>query len=367
MIRLFGRPAFEHGHSLENTLPAKTLSVFAYLLLHREREVARDVLAFTLWPDIPEEDARANLRRALYILQRWLPQEHAVWFSASRRSIRWNTDAPYWLDVQAYESLSQDPARVFEAVELYTGDLLKDLEDEWVGAERDRLRELQLGLLGRLSEQLSKSGDIAGAIECAKKALAIDPWHEQFVRLLIQVRASSGDRAGALREYRTFEEALKREMDAAPEKETTAVFERLRSGEQADVLPPLSARAVTNNLPAHLTSLVGREEELQTLKARVERHRLVTIAGAGGIGKTRLAIRVGLDLTERYRDGVWLIELAPISVPEFITSAVAAALNIHETPERKLRQSVIQGLGTRQVLLIFDRLRARYRCCCPVR
>jgi len=353
-IRLFGMPRFTYGPPLENTLPAKSLSVFAYLLLHRDRDVARDTFAFTIWPDVLEEDARANLRRALYILQHWLPEQHVAWFSANRRHVRWNVDSPYWLDVEEYEVLSQDHGQINEAVKLYSGDLLSNVEEEWIAAERDRLRDMQLRSLRRLTAQLRKTGDVPRAIECAQNALKIDPWHEEFVRNLIELRAMGGDRAGGLREYRGFEEALKREMDAAPERETIAVFERLRSGEQDDTLLPPSARAPTNNLPARLTSLIGREKEVQTLKEFVEQHRLVTIAGAGGIGKTRLALRVGADLIEKYSDGVWLVELAPISVGEFIPSAVAAALNIHESQDRALSHSIIQGLSGRHMLLIVD-------------
>jgi predicted ATPase/DNA-binding SARP family transcriptional activator len=310
-------------------------------------------MAFALWPDVAEEEARANLRRALYLLQRWLPQQTEPWFFANRRYIQWNAGAPYWLDVAEYETLEQS-GHLADASALYTGDLLQGIDDEWADPERERLRNKHLDVLRRLTMQLRDSGDVAGAIATAQKALTIDPWHENFVRELIHLRAMSGDRAAAIREYRSFEDALKREMNAAPERETTEVYERVAGGDQEDALPPLSSRAFTNNLPAQLTRLIGREHEIETLKSTLDRHRLVTICGAGGIGKTRLALELGEQVTDRYRDGVWFVEFAPVSAEEFIPATVAAALHIHESHERTLTESVIQALNNRRALLIFD-------------
>lgn len=352
-IRFFGGVGFTYDLPRENTLPPRCLSALAYLLLHRDRELGRDAMAFTLWPDVPEEEARANLRRALYLLQRWLPEHDNPWFFTNRRNIQWNSGAPFWFDVAEYEAREQS-GDLAEAAALYTGDLLAGVEDEWIDAERERLRTKHLDVLRRLTAQLRDAGDVPGAIAAAQKALAMDPWQETFVRELIQLRALSGDRAAAIREYRSFEEALRREMNAAPERETTEAYERAAGGDQEDALPPLSSRAFGSNLPAQLTRLIGREDEIDALKTSLDRHRLLTIAGAGGIGKTRLALALGERVTDRYRDGVWFIEFAPVSVAAFIPPTVAAALHIQESHEKTLTESVIQALNNRRALLIFD-------------
>ncbi len=352
-IRFFGGVGFTCDPPIDSALPPRCLSVLAYLLLHRDRELGRDSMAFTLWPDVPEEEARANLRRALYLLQRWLPQYSNAWFFTNRRSIQWNTGAPYSFDVAEYEAHEQ-AGRLAEAASLYTGDLLEGVDEEWIDAERVRLRTKHLDVLRRLTGQLRDSGDISGAIAAAQKALAIDPWQETFVRELIQLRALSGDRAAAMREYRSFEEALKREMNAVPERQTTEVYERVTGGDQEDALPPLSSRPFGSNLPAQLTRLIGRDQEIDTLKLLLERHRLLTIVGAGGIGKTRLALELGERVRDRYRDGVWFIEFAPVSVAAFIPATVAAALRIQESHEKTLTESVIQALNNRRALLLFD-------------
>lgn len=352
-IRLFAAPRFHYGGSLDSKLQPRALSTLAYMLLHRERDISRDSIAFALWPDVSEEEAHANLRRSLYLLQRWLPARDAPWFFSNRRYVSWNEAAPYTLDVADYEAFVGQ-GRLSEACALYEGDLLPAVEDEWIVAERDRLRTMQLDVMRRLFSQLRNAGDLNAAIDCARKALAADPWQEDFVREIVQMRALAGDRAGAIHEYRSFEQALKREMGAVPERETTEVYERVVAAQRDEELPPIAAHAFSNNLPAQLTSLIGREDDLQALKGLLDRNRLVTIAGAGGIGKTRLALQVGADLTDRYRDGVWFVEFAPISLDAFVASAVASALHIQESHDKTLIQSVLQALSSRRALLVFD-------------
>ena len=97
----------------------------------------------------------------------------------------------------------------------------------------------------------------------------------------------------------------------------------------------LPARPI-DNLPLELTSFVGREREIAEVKALLEGTRLLTLTGAGGSGKTRLAIRVAKDLVGAYEDGVWLVELAPLSDPELVAQAVAQALGVREQPGRPL-------------------------------
>lgn len=111
-----------------------------------------------------------------------------------------------------------------------------------------------------------------------------------------------------------------------------------------------------NNLPALLTSFIGREVEMEALQHLVTSaaSRLVTLTGPGGTGKTRLAIQVAFTLLSTFPDGVWLVELAPLADPALVQLTVAAALNLHETPGKPLIQSLIEHLNNRHVLLILD-------------
>src|SRR5882724_9287742 len=84
----------------------------------------------------------------------------------------------------------------------------------------------------------------------------------------------------------------------------------------------------TNNLPQQLTSLIGREADLAEIKARLSTHRLVTLTGSGGVGKTRLSIEAGRSLLDRYPDGVWLAELAPLNDSQLVTSIIGEVLGV---------------------------------------
>ncbi|HEY6325174.1 MAG TPA: adenylate/guanylate cyclase domain-containing protein [Candidatus Cybelea sp.] len=115
-----------------------------------------------------------------------------------------------------------------------------------------------------------------------------------------------------------------------------------------------SLEQMPNNLPSQLTSFVGREAELHEIDALLGEHRLVTLAGTGGSGKTRCAIQAGAELLDRFIDGVWLVELAPISDLALVTAAIAQTLGVKEMPNRSLLDTLSAHLERRQTLLILD-------------
>ena len=98
-----------------------------------------------------------------------------------------------------------------------------------------------------------------------------------------------------------------------------------------------------HNLPAELTSFVGRRKELLELRGVFASSRLLSLTGAGGVGKTRLAIRLARDLLNEFSDGVWLVDLAPLSVPDLVTQTIATALGIREEPQRSARDALVDG------------------------
>ena len=115
-----------------------------------------------------------------------------------------------------------------------------------------------------------------------------------------------------------------------------------------------SVDAFSNNLPLQLTSFVGREHELAEIKRLLESHRLVTLVGTGGAGKTRCALHVGADLLEGFSDGVWLVDLAPISDASVVSAEIARALGVREEPYRPLLDTLQSYLKGRRLLLTLD-------------
>src|ERR687891_2264923 len=108
------------------------------------------------------------------------------------------------------------------------------------------------------------------------------------------------------------------------------------------------------NLPAELTSFVGRRRQLQEIKAALTAARLVTLVGPGGVGKTRLALRSATDLRRGIPDGVWMVELAGLRDAELVTKAVMTSLGLRDESSRWPVSRLIEHVATKQVLLVLD-------------
>ena len=119
------------------------------------------------------------------------------------------------------------------------------------------------------------------------------------------------------------------------------------------VAEPATVPVRRTNLPQQLTSFIGRQHEIEQISAQLQRHRLVTLTGAGGVGKTRLAVEAGLQLTARYPDNVWLVELAPLQDPQLVLDAIAEALAI-QLPNDAAMRSTAAVLSDKHLLLILD-------------
>ena len=130
---------------------------------------------------------------------------------------------------------------------------------------------------------------------------------------------------------------------------------QVRAEGLATTFPPLkTVNAVPGNLPMQTTSFVGRREEIRALIELVRTHRLVTLTGVGGVGKTRLAVQVAAELVPEFPDGIWLVELAPVGDPAAIPDAVATALGITVQAGMTVTASLAQALAGRQLLIVLD-------------
>src|SRR5207237_10368518 len=127
---------------------------------------------------------------------------------------------------------------------------------------------------------------------------------------------------------------------------------RARPRKPVAIEPPQTERSLppSHRLPRPLTELVGREEEIAQIGARLRQRRLVTLTGTGGIGKTRLAIATAESVVEEYPDGVWFVELAALSEPRLVVQAVASTVGVREEPGRSLEETLTASLKPRLLL-----------------
>ena len=132
------------------------------------------------------------------------------------------------------------------------------------------------------------------------------------------------------------------------------VFQVRAPGLRTDFPPLRALDASPGNLRPQTTSIIGRESEVTELQAAIKAHRLVTLTGVGGVGKTRLAVEVAARLADEYPDGVWFFELAAVTDPAAIPDAVAAVLGITQQPGKTVSESVAAALEGRVRLLVID-------------
>jgi non-specific serine/threonine protein kinase len=128
----------------------------------------------------------------------------------------------------------------------------------------------------------------------------------------------------------------------------------LRRQMDADSVSTGFGAARRHNLPAQLTSFVGRSREIAEIRRLLPTTRLLTLTGAGGCGKTRLALQTASELVDRFRDGVWVVDLGPLSEPNLITHTVAATLGVRGGPNRTLEAALADYFRSRQLLLLLD-------------
>ena len=335
-------------------------ALLALLLLELGRPVSADRLLEELWLGDPPAGGATTLRSYVSRLRRALGPGIVV---AQRGGYALLT-TPERVDAHQFERLLREgrdalardapglaSERLNAALALWRGRALADVCDGGslaIGA--GRLEELRLTCIEeRIDADLALARHDALVPEL-RALVQEEPLRERLWRQLVLALYRSGRQAEALAAYREARKLLYSELGIEPGEELKELERAILRQEVA----PATPGTARNNLPAPTTSFVGRRRELAEIERLLREHRLVTLTGMGGSGKTRLALQAARGQTGAWADGIWLVDLTAVADPELVAGATGATLSVPDAPQNDLLGAVVAHLRPRELLLVLD-------------
>jgi DNA-binding SARP family transcriptional activator/tetratricopeptide (TPR) repeat protein len=286
------------------TCSSRTVALVGFLVAHAGSPQMRPRIAGLFWPDSTDAQALTNLRRELHSLRQVLGDEPSL--VVTSRDLCWRDTETCRVDLRTFDierraalaAASSDDdegilAHAARAIAQYRGDFLPGAYEDWLLEIRSALERQCVGLCDLVCAARARRGDLAGALDAARRRVQLQPLEEAGYRTLMELQADLGDRAGALSTYHHCASVLERELGVVPDASTRKTFQRLMAhARPAQGSPPVIEPAVSRpGLAA--AQLVGRSAELHVLQdvwrtAVAGRRGFVLVRGGAGVGKTRI-------------------------------------------------------------------------------
>ena len=382
-----------HDDAFVDLSMRKAEALLAYLAVEHHQTHSRDSLVGLFWPEVLTDKARLSLRVTLSRMKAAFEEAGvALPIYATKQTVQFVHDG-CWSDVAEFTRLLHSgdghghradelcevcQPEIAHAVSLYRTTFLDGLYldecplfDEWLFMQRERFRMQVLAALGKLTAFHLRQGQPGQALTQALRQLEIDPLHEEAHHAVMQSYLNLGRRADALRQYEICRAVLLQELGMEPALAMRHLFEQIqKDGGALAPMPqvataPTTAHPTQSRLPAYLTPFIGRQDELAQLDAalRSGHSRLLTLVGAGGMGKTRLAVEAAQQQHQRFADGVYFVPFASVRTPDAVVDTLAAAFGItFRADERTPQMQLIDWLRPRSVLLVLDNLEHLLAC-----
>src|SRR3989454_2774698 len=353
----------------------KQRALLAVLLMQANRVVPASRLIELIWGKDAPETAGATLQVTISNLRKILEPDHP---RGAAFDVLVSLPAGYMLRLSAdqldstcFERLAAAGRQALvdgnalvaadtlrEALTLWRGAALADFSDEpFAVAESTRLNEMMLQALeSRIEADLAlrRHAELVGELE---SLMVKYPLRERLCGQLMLALYRCGRQAEASDLYYKTRDALVEQQGMDPGSDLQSLFKAILNHDPSLDLPTQKAivrRPRSTNLPHQLSSFIGRAEPVNHVKLLLSQSRLVTLAGSGGVGKTRLALEVGRSLLSDYEDGIWLVELAPIADQALVPLTVATTLGLRDAGGRPIIEALTDYLNDRQLLLIVD-------------
>lgn len=228
--------------------------------------------------------------------------------------------------------------------------------------EAGRLDALRLIIIEDLFRARLDAGGGRDLVADLSRATAQYPLRESLWSMLITAQYRAGLQADALRSYEQMRTMLSDDLGLDPSSELQDLQRRvlqhdasLGGGEgEVQGRTPIAARRLPGNLPLSASPLIDSDDQLGLARTQLHDHRLVTLIGTGGVGKTRLAVELGWSCLDEFDAGVWLVDLAPLVDPDAVAATVASTLQIRPQPGSTLVESIVDWFTGRELLLVVD-------------
>jgi predicted ATPase/DNA-binding SARP family transcriptional activator len=339
----------------------KPRAVLAVLLVHRGTVVSDDRLVEAVWSGRPPRGALSSLRAYVSRLRTALGQgDDRLRHQPPGYRLTVSDDE---LDAAEFErelaaaraaTAAGDHRQALDLLDLglgrWRGDAFAEFAELDVAvAEAARLDGLRLAAAEERVDALLQLGRHPEAVAAAEQLARRFPTREQTVLRLMRARYAGGRQADALAAYHQLRHRLDDELGIRPSPPTQALYQQILGHD-----PALLATAPDGNLPRHATGFVGRGREIDDVAAALTDAPLVTLIGVGGVGKSRLAVEVARRVRDRFPDGAWLCELAPLGPGGPVADALAATLQVQQRHGLTIEQTVVSYLQSRSLLLLLD-------------
>ncbi len=333
----------EEGPSTGAAAQRRRLVLLAALAAAGQKGMSRDAIVGLLWPEVDEARARAALSQSLYALKRDTGEDALVLgydvltlnADIIRSDVSEFEHAIARGDFEAAANLYGEPflAGVFisEAVDF----------EHWLDGVRQRLRQAAEQALECLAMDAESRRDFAAASNWWRRLMNIDALKTRAVLGLMEALVARGDRAEALRTAERYAQRVREDLDGEPNATIMAYASSLRG--------------TPSRIPVIADEMIGRDDELRVATSLIERSdlSLLTLTGAGGTGKTRLAIQVARAVEPRV-DRVWFVDLSAVRDSAQVIPAVASACGVQPEPGRDPVEAIASSLAGRRVLIVLD-------------